>query len=75
MAVIVDDPTFIRLCEEFDYNVPQIVTAIKERYPSLKCVRPSRVTTRINGLRTRGVLPLDSANSESSGELLKGDST
>lgn len=74
MTVIVDDATLVGLCEEFELNVPLIVEAIKERFPDYK-VRPYRITNRIKKLRTTGVLPLDSGNYVSSGEILKGSST
>lgn len=74
MTVKVDDITLAQLCGEFNYHVPDIVSAIKERYPDYQ-VRPDRVHKRINKLRTLGILPLDSGNYVSSGELLKGSST
>lgn len=74
MTVKVNDLTLVQLCTEFNYNVPLIVTAIKERYPEYK-VRPDRITKRINSLRVKGFLPLDSGNYVSSGEILKGSST
>lgn len=74
MTVIVDDATLVGLCEEFSLNVPNIVEAIKERFPEYK-VRPYRIVNRINKLRKIGDLPLDSGNYVSSGELLKGSST
>lgn len=74
MAVKVDNATLIGLCEEFSYDVPLMVNAIKERYPGYK-VRPYRITNRINKLRREGDLPLDSGNYVSSGEILKGSST
>jgi hypothetical protein len=74
MAVRVDDITLAQLCDEFDFHVPAIVEAIRERFPEHD-LRPYRVTKRINKLRERGVLPLDSGNYVSSGETLKGSST
>jgi hypothetical protein len=74
MVVKVDNATFIGLCEEFSLDVPLMVEAIKERFPDYY-VRPYRVTNRINKLRKRGDLPLDSGNYVSSGEILKGSST
>jgi hypothetical protein len=74
MAIKVDDLILSRLCDEFDYHIPSITEAIRERFPDYD-VRPHRITKRINKLRERGVLPLDSGNYVSSGELLKGSST
>lgn len=74
MAVKVDDVTLVQLCEEFNYHLPSMVEAIKERFDDYK-VRPYRIARRINKLRTRGLLPLDSGNYVSSGEVLRGSST
>jgi hypothetical protein len=74
MTVIVNDIVLSQLCDEFDYHIPSIVDAIKQRYPDY-FVRPGRIGKRINNLRERGILPLDSGNYVSSGELLKGSST
>jgi hypothetical protein len=74
MTVIVNDIVLSQLCDEFDYHIPSIVEAIKQRYPDY-FVRPGRIGKRINTLRERGLLPLDSGNYVSSGEVLKGSST
>lgn len=74
MTVKVDDATLAQLCEECNFHVPDIVKALKARYPDYT-VRPYRVTRRINKLREKGMLPLDSGNFVSSGEVLKGSST
>lgn len=73
MATITDS-TMISLCNEFNLDVPKIAEAMKERYPGY-IVRPYRITKRINSLRLKGLLPLDSGNFVSSGEVLKGSST
>jgi len=74
MTVTVNDIVLSQLCDEFDYHIPSIVDAIKQRYPDY-FVRPGRIGKRINSLRERGLLPLDSGNYVSSGEVLKGSST
>jgi hypothetical protein len=74
MAVKLDDIALAQLCEEFNYHVPSIVQAIRERYDDY-IVRSDRITKRVNKLRERGILPLDSGNYVSSGEILKGSST
>lgn len=74
MTVKVDDITLVKLCEEFSYHIPSIVQAIKDRYSDYS-VRASRITARISKLRQRGVLPLDSGNYVSTGEVLQGSST
>lgn len=74
MTIIVDDTTLVGLCEEFKYNVPDMVEAIKERFPKYD-VRPYRIVNRIKKMRKNGILPLDSGNYVSSGEILKGSST
>lgn len=74
MAVTLTDAALGKLCVDFEYHIPSIVDAIKEEYPEYN-VRTDRITSRINRLRERGVLPLDSGNYVSSGEILKGSST
>ena len=68
MTVKVDDITLVKLCEEFNYHIPSIVQAIKDRYSDYS-VRASRITARISKLRQKGVLPLDSGNYVSTGEV------
>jgi hypothetical protein len=74
MPVLIDDTTFAQICVNNDYLIPDIVTNLRELYPDYQ-TRPNRVITRIKNLRTKGVLPLDSGNFVSEGELLKGTST
>lgn len=74
MAVKVDDVAIAQLCEEFNYHLPSMMEAIQERYPDYQ-VRQDRLSKRINKLREKGILPLDSGNYASSGEILKGSST
>jgi hypothetical protein len=70
----IDNTTLVELCDEFELSIPLIVEAIKDRFPSYD-VRPYRIKNRIDKLRAKGDLPLDSGNYVSSGELLKGSST
>lgn len=70
----ITDEVMVDLCNEFKLSVPAIAEAMKERYPDY-CVRPYRILNRINKLRQKGLLPLDSGNVVSSGEILKGSST
>lgn len=72
--VIVTDAAMVKLCKEFNLDVTLIAKAMKERYPGY-IVRPYRIHDRINKLRQKGMLPLDSGNYVSSGEVLKGSST
>lgn len=74
MAVKVSDTELVQLCTEFSYDIPKIVTAIKDRFPNYD-VRQYRIVNRISKLRKNGMLPLDSGNFVSTGELLKGSST
>lgn len=48
---------------------------LRELYPDMSEHKPNRVQSRIESLRRRGILPLDSGNSVSIGEVLKGTST
>lgn len=73
MAYVKSDE-FIEICYEHDFNVPDIVTALTTLNPSSK-VTSSQVAQRIANYRRKGKLPLDSGNSVSHGEWLKGSST
>lgn len=66
--------TLAQLCVEHNYHVPDIAAAVRELIPGFDA-RPARITARINRLREKGMLPLDSGNYVSSGEVLKGSST
>jgi hypothetical protein len=68
------DEIMVKLCKEFALDVPSIVKAMKKRYPDY-CTRPGRVVKKIEILRQKGMLPLDSGNFVSTGEILKGSST
>jgi hypothetical protein len=74
MAIAVSDSELAKLCKEFVYDVPKIVETIKVRFPDY-AVRKYRIVGRIKKLREKGMLPLDSGNYVSTGELLKGSST
>jgi hypothetical protein len=74
MAVKVTDEALAQLCVDHNYDIPLIVESLKVAYPNYS-VRPNRVVERINKMRKKGVLPLDSGNYVSSGEVLKGSST
>ena len=70
----ITDEVMVNLCKEFSLSVPDIAEAMKKRYPDY-CVRPYRILDRIKALRHKGLLPLDSGNFVSSGEILKGSTT
>lgn len=74
MAVKIDDVAFAQLCIDHDYHVPSVIKAIQALFPEY-LARPDRVTRRIKRLRQTGLLPLDSGNYVSTGEVLKGSST
>lgn len=74
MAIKIDDASFAQLCIDNDYNVPVIIKAIQVLFPEYHA-RPDRTVKRIKRLRKIGLLPLDSGNYVSSGEVLKGTST
>ena len=65
---------FVELVYEAEFNLTRIAELLTERYPSYD-VRPERIRNRIANYRRKGLLPLDSGNSISLGELLKGTST
>jgi len=74
MPVLIDDTIFAQICVNNDYLIPDIAKELKESYPDYQ-IRPNRIIKRIKNLRSKGVLPLDSGNFVSEGELLRGTST
>ena len=74
MPVLINDTTFAQICVNSEYVIPDIVQDIKGLYPTYQA-RPDRILQRIKNLRKKGILPLDSGNFVSEGELLKGTST
>lgn len=66
--------TFRNIAIECNLDLDTIVTTLRQRFPDVEH-RPYRVMDRIRTLRTKGLLPLDSGNSVSVGEILKGTST
>jgi hypothetical protein len=71
---IVSDEDFISLAEQNNCSVKLLRKALKSKYPDYDN-RKSRVETRLNRLRAKGYLSLDSGNKVSIGEQLKGSST
>ena len=65
---------FQQLAIECAMDPTKINEALKQRYPDM-LHRPSRVLSRLSRFRQKGLLPLDSGNSVSVGEVLKGTST
>lgn len=65
---------FKEIAIECNIDLDTIVKTLRERYPDVEH-RPYRVMDRIRTLRTRGQLPLDSGNTVSIGEVLRGTST
>ena len=74
MAEYIKSSEFIEICYQANFHIPDILTALKKRNPSYHA-RADHVERRIQNYRRKGLLPLDSGNSVSSGELLKGTST
>jgi hypothetical protein len=75
MVAIVDDAALVDLCYEHSFSLEDIVEAVKAKAKNPKHVRPARILSRIETLRKKGLLPLDSGNSVSAGETLVGSST
>ncbi|MCK5612134.1 hypothetical protein KAR91_60240, partial [Candidatus Pacearchaeota archaeon] len=71
---IVKKSTFIDLCHECEFNTTDIRDRMKDLYPGYN-VSPARIEQRLANYRRKGLLPLSSGNSVSSGEILKGSST
>ena len=65
---------FVKICYEADFSIPDILRIIRELHPGYT-VRPYQIEARIANYRRKGLLPLDSGNIVSHGEILKGTST
>lgn len=65
---------FVTICYESNFDTKAIVDSLRQLYPS-EHIRPGRVAQRIANYRRKGIIPLASGNSVSTGELLKGSST
>jgi hypothetical protein len=65
---------FRNIAIECNLDLPRIVSTIRQRYPDMEN-RPNKIQTRLERFRKKGLLPLDSGNSVSVGEILKGTST
>lgn len=65
---------FVELCYKAKFNLTKLAELLSEHYPSYS-VRPQRLEQRIANYRRKGLLPLDSGNSVSHGEVLKSSST
>lgn len=74
MSKYISQDEFVSVCYECAFNIPDIVAALRSRYPD-RDFRPYRVENRLRDFRAKGILPLDSGNSVSAGELLKSSST
>lgn len=70
----VSQEDFISIAIECDLDPTKILSTLKRRFPS-KEHRPSKVIKRLETFRRKGLLPLDSGNYVSVGEVLKGSST
>lgn len=70
----VSQEDFISIAIECDLDPNKILSTLKKRFPSVEH-RPSKVTKRLENFRRKGLLPLDSGNYVSIGEVLKGSST
>ncbi len=75
MSIKIDDAQFGAVCMDNNCHVPSIIKALKTLMPSEYRVRKDRVVSRMKRLRRLGILPLDSGNYVSQGEVLKGTTT
>ena len=64
--------TFIEIAQSCNYEIGQMLTEIHKINPDM---RKSKVLARLTRYRAKGLLPLDSGNIVSAGEVLKGTST
>lgn len=74
MPVKIDDVQFAELCSQHSFNIPAIMSALKTLRPDYGD-RRDQIVDRIIRLRKTGLLPLDSGNFVSQGEVLKGTTT
>lgn len=74
MAETVHSDQFIEICYECEFDPKQIRDKLVSLYPNYT-VWPNQIQQRIANYRRKGLLPLESGNSISTGEILKGSST
>ena len=65
---------FCNIAIECSLDPQEILKKLKKLYPNMEH-RPSKVLDRLTSYRKRGLLPLESGNSVSLGEMLKGTTT
>ena len=73
MAYIKSDE-FVEICYECEFHLPDIAKKLKALNPSYTATTKV-IEQRIANYRRKGLLPLDSGNSVSHGEILRGSST
>ena len=74
MAEYIKSDEFIKICYETEFSIPDILKTLRDLYPTYT-TRPSQIEARIANYRRKGLLPLDSGNVVSHGEILRGSST
>jgi len=74
MAEYVKSDEFVNICFEAEFSIPDILSTLRKLYPNYTA-RPSQIEARIANYRRKGILPLDSGNVVSHGEILRGSST
>ena len=65
---------FVEICYECKFHIPDILAKLKSTYENYT-VSSHQLEQRIANYRRKGLLPLDSGNSVSHGEVLRGSST
>lgn len=73
MAEYIKSSTFIELAKEYDYDINQIHAHVVANFNSV--ANKKDIRRRLSRYRQNGLLPLESGNKISIGEILKGTST
>ena len=74
MAEYIKADEFVEICKEHDCNLTEVRKALLALRPNGDYAE-SNILARIKNYRRKGLLPLDSGNSVSAGEILKKSST
>lgn len=71
----INTDTFLDIARQHDYDADSILATIKSTLNASYSGTTTTINNRIANYRRKGLLPLDSGNFVSLGEVLKGSST
>jgi len=74
MSQHISQDEFVSVCYECAFSLPDIISTLRDRYPDRR-IRRYVIENRLRTYRSKGILPLDSGNTVSAGEKLRGSST